>query len=128
MVKNKKHKPPSRIRYEESHPIVSCRVSRSAYNRIEAIKRADGKSNTDIMMLGVELAEPQVKKVEQLKKRSWDEGYKKGYADAKARYRVIYHCSVCGQAMEVASKEEKAAINEYMRERGWSHTECLERR
>lgn len=128
MTKVTKRKAPSRIRYEQGHPTVSCRVSRDIYDRLQKAKDAEGKSFADILKLGLGKLEVRLKKLEEARKQGGDEGYKKGFADAKLRYRVNYRCSVCGQVMEVTSKEEKEAIREYMREKGWAHTECLERR
>ena len=126
MGRTRQHLSPSRVRYEKSHPVISCRVSRSDYDRIEATKRVDGKSNTDILMLGVELIEPKVKDAEQLRKQARDQGYRKGYADAKARYLVTYSCSQCGEPIEVTTADEKASIRQHMQESGWAHHECLE--
>jgi len=42
MVKRKRHKPPSRLRYEASHPVVSFRVKQDLYDRFkEVLKRRD---------------------------------------------------------------------------------------
>ena len=128
MAKVSKHKAPSRVKYEQSHPTVSSRVSREIYDRLSKAKEVEGKSFADILKLGLGMTEVRLKKLEEAKKQGWDEGYKKGFADAKLRYRVIYRCSVCEKALEVTSKEEKEAISEYMREKGWAHQECLERR
>ena len=126
MARTKKHIPPSRVRYEKSHPVVSCRVKISERDRIEVVKQADGKSNTDILLLGLELAEPQVKKAEQLKKQALDDGYKKGFAAAKARYVVNYPCSVCGKMISATSANEKVVMSEHMQELKWAHGECVE--
>ncbi len=127
MAKVTKRKAPSRIKYEQGHPTVSCRVSREIYDRLSEAKEVEGKSFADILKLGLGILEVRVKKLGDVRKQGWDEGYKKGFADARLRYRVIYHCSVCGQVMEVTSTEEKEVIDECMRERGWAHMECHER-
>ncbi len=128
MSREKKHKPPSRDRYEKNHPVVSCRVARSVYDRIAAVKRADGRSATDILMLGLGLAEPQAKQAEQYRKQARSQGYKKGYADARARYLVSYRCSECEEVMEVTTDNEKASIRQHMQDNRWAHGECSENR
>ena len=128
MAKASKRKAPSRVRYEQGHPTVSCRVSKDIYDRLTQAKQADGKSFADILKIGLGKQEVQAKKVREAKKQGWDEGYKKAYADAALRYNVIYHCIVCGQAMEITSTEEKKAVDEFMREHGWGHKTCHERR
>lgn len=127
MARAKKHKAPSRIKYEQSHPTVTCRVSKDIHDRLVKAK-VEGNSFTDILKLGLGILEVRVKKLGEAKKQGWDEGYKKGFADAKLRYKVIYHCSVCRHIIEVISKEEKNAISEYMQVQGWAHAECLESR
>jgi len=53
MVKSAKRKaPPSRIKYEQGHPVVSFRVPKEVYNELQQIKEAGEKSLTDILMLG----------------------------------------------------------------------------
>lgn len=59
-----------------------------------------------------------------LRKR-YEEGYDKGWREAKARYCVTYFCSVCGGTIEVETDNEKQAIRRYMRERGWGHGNCV---
>ena len=124
MAKVSKRKAPSRERYEQSHPTVSCRVPKDVYDRLTRAKQADRKSFTDILKVGLGLVELEVKKRAEAKKNGYDEGYKKGYADATILYKVTYHCSKCGQIMEVRHATEKQAIDEYMKEKGWSHGTC----
>ena len=100
--KVKRQLPPSRIRYEEGNPTVSCRVSKDIYDRLVAAKEVEGKSFADILKIGLGKQEVQAKKVKVARQQARDEGYKKGYADAALRYKVIYHCTKCGLPMEVA--------------------------
>jgi flagellar biosynthesis/type III secretory pathway protein FliH len=119
---------PSRIRYEERNPTITCRVSKDIYERLVAAKEVEGKSFADILKIGLGEQEVQAEKVKMARKQGWAEGYKKGYADAKLRYRVIYHCVICGGAMEVTSENEKQAIEACMSEKGWGHQTCHERK
>ena len=124
MAKVSKRKPPSRARYEQSHPTVSCRVPKDVYDRLTRAKQADRKSFTDILKVGLGLVELGVKKQAEARKKGYDEGYKKGYADATILYKVTYHCSKCGQVIEIQNPNTKQAIDEYMREKGWGHQTC----
>ena len=124
MVKKIKRQPPSRIRYELSHPIISCRVSREIYDRLVEAKEAEDKSFADILKIGLGKQEVQSKEILEAKTQGVDEGYKKGYAEAELRYKVNYKCSKCGQAVEVTSENSKKAISGFMREKGWAHKEC----
>ena len=55
-----KKKSPSRIKYEQRHPTVSFRVTKELYDRLQAVKEAEGLSNTDILKVGVGLLEVRV--------------------------------------------------------------------
>ncbi len=123
MARTSKRKvPPSRIKYENNHPTVSCRVSKEIYDRLTESKKVDGKSFADILKIGLGIVEKQDKKLGEAR----DKAYKKGYAEAENRYKVTYPCATCGKDMEVTSWKEKLAIKQFMKEKGWSHTKCLE--
>ena len=124
MVKKIKRPPPSRIRYEQSHPIISCRVSREIYDRLVEAKEAEDKSFADILKIGLGKQEVQSKKILEAKTKGMDEGYKQGYDAAELLYKVTYKCRKCGQAVEVTSEAGKKAIRVYMQKNGWVHTKC----
>ncbi len=126
MAKISKHRAPSRIKYERDHPTVSCRVSRDIYDRLVEAK-AESNSFADILKLGLGKFEVRLKELGDDRKQSWDAGYKKGYADAALRYKVIFPCNICGQIIEVTNTQAKQDIKEYMRQQGWGHKKCHER-
>lgn len=122
--KVKRQLPPSRIKYEERNPTVSCRVSIDIYERLVVAKEVEGKSFADILKIGLGKQEVQAKKVKAVRQQAWNEGYNKGYADAALRYKVVYHCNVCREEMEVIHENEKKAVNQFMQEHGWGHNDC----
>jgi Fe2+ or Zn2+ uptake regulation protein len=75
-------------------------------------------------VVGLGIVEVGVKKQTEARKKGYVEGYKKGYGDATILYKVIYHCSKCGQIIEIQNPNTKQAIDEYMREKGWGHQTC----
>lgn len=123
MSKVIKKKPPSRIRYEQSHPTVSCRVSKEIYDRLQAIKKTEKKSFADILKIGLGII-TEAKKEKTARQKSYRLGFSKGYAEAEREYKVTYACSVCGRRMTVHWEREKAAIAKYMTESGWAHKDC----
>ncbi len=125
MAKATKRKAPSRVRYEQSHPTVSCRVSKDIYDRLTQAKQADGKSFADILKQGLGIVQEGVKKQAEARKKGYDQGHMAGFAEAKARYLVTYLCSVCGKTIEVTTENEKAAISQLMTEKGWRHGTCV---
>jgi len=42
-MKKKAHKPPSRIKYEQSHPTVSVRVDRKLYDELKELQELTKK-------------------------------------------------------------------------------------
>ena len=117
IMAKKRHVPPSRRRYEQSHPTVSVRVSRDVFDQLKMLKQQSSKSVADVLKEALGTQAPSVKRSHQL-------GYMKGLAEAEKKYRIDYRCSVCGGTITLASVEEKQAVTEYMRENGWAHGSC----
>lgn len=113
-MKRKTHKPPSKIKYDESHPTVSIRVTRELYDQLKDLREHSGKSLGDILREALEQQAPSTKKAYQL-----------GYNTAKREFAVSYKCSACGGNITVSSTQEKEAIAGYMRGHGWAHSKCL---
>lgn len=127
MVKAAKKKAPSRVRYEQSHPTVSCRVAKELYDRLQIVKQTEDKSFTDILKIGLGILEVQVKEEGGVRKKGYAEGYRKGYAEAERLFKVTYLCSVCRKMLTVTSRDEKEAIKTYMQEHNWGHRACHEK-
>lgn len=119
-----KRKAPSRIRYEESHPTVSCRISRKVYDRLQAAKEREGRSFADILKTGLKIFEFEAYK----RNKAYSKGYRDGYRNAEHKLKVTYLCSVCGEEIALDSLKEKEAASRYMEDHGWGHAECHEKR
>ena len=127
-IKNRQRKPPSREKYEQAHPVFSARVPRKIYDRIQEVKKKEHLSNTDILMLALDPIEIKLRAEEEVRQSAYDEGWEKGISEAVELYMVIYPCSVCRKGIEVTTDEEKKAIRTYMREHGWGHSDCINRK
>lgn len=55
------HKPPSRVRYEQSHPTISVRINRELYDELKELSRTTGKSFADFLKDGAGITKTQVK-------------------------------------------------------------------
>ena len=128
MVKGTKKKTPSRVKYEQKHPTVSFRVSKDLYNKLQAVKEAEGKSITDVLKMGVGLLEVKMRQEKEIRDQAYEEGWVRGIAEAEELYAVPYLCSGCGKEIIVTTEDEKKAIRRYMREHGWGHAECHKQR
>lgn len=121
-------KAPSRVRYEQAHPTVSCRVPGEVYEKLDLVKKSEGKSFADILKIGLGIIETKVREEGEIRKKAYTEGYRKGYSDAECKYKITYPCSVCGETIELSSREAKQAASGYMQEHGWGHRVCHERK
>ena len=127
MLKSKKKRTPSRVKYEQSRPTFSFRIYKDLDERIREVKKAEGMSNTNIVEIAVGLLEVKVRKEKEVRAQAYDEGYGEGYRDAEELYKVTYPCKICRKTIEVMSVKEKEAIKGYMRQRGWAHAACINR-
>lgn len=125
MAKSTKIKvPPSRKKYEQSHPVLSFRVPKEMYDELQRIRKAGGRSLTDILKLGMGKAQRDNKKTERMKQQAQEEGYKKGYSEAENLYKVMSRCCVCGEMIPVTDIKAKQVAGEYLTTRGWKHIYC----
>ena len=122
--KNKKNSP-SRIKYEQNHPVISSRAPKEIRDRIEAVKKAERKSILDILKVGLGILEAKVRAEKDIRAEAYQEGMEYGYDAGRELYMVTYPCAVCKEMIEVTTDEEKEAIAEYMAEQGWGHSECI---
>ena len=121
MVKGS-HKPPARIRYEQSHPTVSCRLSKDEYDLLkQRLEDLGGVSFADFVKDSLGLLQLKIPDTEEIKERARDEGY----AQALEDYQIWYYCAVCRERidMEPNSDSHKAMIG-FMKEHGWGHASC----
>ena len=128
MAKSDRRIPPSRDRYEQAHPTVSFRVSREIYDRLQALKEAEGMSLAEILKKGLGILEAKVREEEKVREVAYSKGFEEGYLLAEEEYEVTYTCSVCHELITVTSLAEKEAIKQYMQEHGWGHAKCIDRR
>lgn len=123
-MSKEKRKAPSRIRYEETNPTVSCRVSKEIYDKLQSLKQKEKKSFADILKVGLGILRSDSEK----EVKAYQRGYDKGYRKAEEEFKVTYPCSVCGKIIALTSENEKRAASEYMTAHGWAHDECDEKR
>lgn len=100
--------PPSRIRYEKSHPCVTCRVSRTEYDQLDELRRSQGKSFKQLLLTGAGLLKADGKRV---------------------LSRVeLSTCSVCQKPLfwNLTGPTDRKLLEDIMRTRV-KHTECVEK-
>ena len=128
-MRKTQHKPPSRIRYEKSHPAVSCRLDKETYDLLkQRLEELGGVSVADFVKdaLGrLQLKMPDIEDIECMREDIEGEGYHQAIEECQ----IWYYCSICGEKVDVEpnSNEHKAIIG-YMKEHGWAHESCLKAR
>ena len=109
----KKQPPPSKMKYDKSHPTISIRVSEDLKKQLDEIKEMSGKSIGDILREAVGVQSKSIK-------NAWN----RSRSLAKSIYGVRYKCSVCGGNILIESANAKKAAAIYMREHRWHHSTC----
>jgi len=117
-------KAPSRVRYEENHPTVSCRVTKEIYQQLQDIKQREKKSFADILKIGLGILQSDG----EMEDKAYRRGFDKGYRKAEKEFKVTYACAVCGEAVELSSTQAKQAASKYMTEHNWGHAQCYEKK
>jgi len=113
---NKVKKSPSRLRYEQIHPVLSIRVDSETYQRVNALKQKTNKSLATI-----------IKEALNLQEISINEAYEKGYNDAMYEYKFSLPCSICNEEIVVSNNHDDAeAVKELLKK--VCHADCKERK
>ena len=128
MAKKGKKKPPSRVKYEEANPTVSCRVSLEAYARIKSLKEAENTSFAEFLLAGAGIIADRRAYEAKLKKAAFDKGEQKGFDRAESLYKVSYLCAVCLKLIDVTMAEEKAVAAQALQRGGWGHGSCHQKK
>ena len=116
------HKPPARIRYEQSHPTVSFRLDKDTHALLkQRLEDLGGVSFADFIKEALGLLELKIPNIEEIKERAWDEGYNQAIED----YQIWYYCAVCRERIDMSPNDDdhKAMIG-YMKDHGWRHASC----
>jgi len=119
------HKPPARIRYEESHPTVSCRLDKDTHDLLkQRLEDLGGVSFADFVKDSLGLLQLKMPDIEEIKEIASGEGYNQATEDCQ----IWYYCAVCGKRIDIdPNSDSHKAIIGYMKEHGWGHASCHKR-
>ncbi len=123
MVKKSSHKPPARVRYEQSHPAMSCRLDKDTHDLLQQrLEDLGGVSFADFVKDSLSLLQLKMPDAEEIKETAQSEGYVQAIDDNQ----IWYYCAVCGERidMDPNGNDHKAMIG-YMKEQGWGHQSCI---
>ncbi len=118
-MKNTRTRPPSRIRYEESHPVISFRIKKEWYDELKNLLRTQGITIADFFKIALEKQKENQDKV-------WEEAYEEGYDIGFGRFEIP--CKICGKPMKFdfeAEQKTERIVKEAFKD--WGHSDCLEK-
>jgi len=76
------HKPPARIRYEQSHPTVSCRLDKDTHELLkQRLEDLGGVSFADFVKESLGLQQTKMPDIEETKEKAYEEGYDQAEKD-----------------------------------------------
>jgi len=116
------HKPPAQVRYEQSHPTVSCRLSRDVYDLLkQRLEDLGGVSFADFVRDSLGLLQLNMPDIREIKEKAYDEGYNQAVED----WQIWYYCAVCRKRIDMSpnDNDHKAMIG-FMKDHGWGHASC----
>ncbi len=129
--------PPSRLRYEASHPTATVRVARELHNELKRLRETAGLSMAEVLKVGLEKAQASTQKTYEKgfkagKKAGRQTGYRSGKSDgfevATEKYAVSYYCARCRyRHLTITTDKEKEAAANLMYEAGWHNPDCERR-
>lgn len=116
MVKGK-HKPPSRQRYEQSHPVVAIRVNQQLYKKLQEIKAQGNVSFADILKEGLGIQEAATKE-------AFNAGYDAGETEGK-RFD-LGTCYICKKHLhwDLGKAKERQLLEQAINNAKYIHATC----
>jgi hypothetical protein len=115
------HQPPSRVRYAASHPTVGIHLTLEDHQRAQALRERTGLSFAQLFLLALERVELDLGPAEE---KARTEGYKRGYEEARGRYRLSTPCIACRRPVVILPGSEMAAVA-VAALGDWGHDECV---
>jgi len=112
MGKKKKKTPAYRQKFEKENPVVSARLTRQEAGELDRLKKATGKTNAEIMRLGMRLLQDP------------HDDWMVGYDEAEDEFKVSFRCARCGRSTAVLTAEQKRMVAEFAQLLGWTHEVC----
>jgi len=116
------HKPPARVRYEQGHPVASCRLSRDEYDLLkQRLEDLGGVSFADFVKDSLGILQLRIPESMEIREKVRTAGYDQG----KREHQIWYFCAGCGKRIDVEpNNDSHSAIVRFMRQEGWGHKSC----
>lgn len=121
-----KHKPPSRMRYEQNYPVWSVRMPKEWHMDVNTFLKDSNQSRREFM--GKALGN-QKRGYKRAYAKGCEEGYEEGYNKAKSDYEIWIICKICGEKCSIfPGSDVHKFIIEYLDKHSWEHPGCQEKK
>jgi hypothetical protein len=108
--------PPSRVRYEKTHPVVSIRLRQEDKAKLLEMSEKTGKSPARLVQEALDLF-----------KRDIEAAYNEGYKDGWGCFEIP--CKVCGKNMPVDINKNEGLKQVVLKAcSSWGHHTCFEKK
>lgn len=124
-----KHKPPSRVKYERDHPVISCRVPKEVYSEFQNIREATGKSVADILKESVGIQEAKLEEIyDRAHKDTWEIAFEEGREEGREEGKKfeLAVCSKCGKPLfwDLNEPKQRELLAKAINKFGFVHKGC----
>ena len=109
------------IQQNSGEPFEAILRSKTGDGESDSLDFTINYNPSSVVREALEVQAPSVGKAHQ-------RGRANGFKAAEHKYRVDYHCSVCGGTLTITHSNAKEAAARLMREAGWAHSSCLNRK
>jgi predicted transcriptional regulator len=115
------HRPPSRERYQATHPTVTLHLNLATDARLKELMQKTSLSRAQVVEEALGLVESRVEEAQ----AASDRGYQLGFADAVDRFRITFPCAWCDGEMELTRGSVAAqAATDLLVDETWAHSAC----
>jgi predicted transcriptional regulator len=115
------HRPPSRQRYQATHPTVTLHLNLATDARLKELMQKTSLSRAQVVEEALGLVESRVEEAQ----AAFDGGYHLGFADAVDRFRITFPCTRCDGEMELTrGSAATQAATDFLADELWRHGPC----
>lgn len=116
-----RHIPPSRKRYEESHPVIAIRVDKDLYDKAKDIKETNNVSFADIFKQGLGIQEAAMEEAFDI---ALKEGKEEGLDEGRKFDLGI--CTICEKALhwDLGRAKDRQLLEKAINNARYIHVTC----
>jgi len=117
---------PSRIKYDENHPVVSARLPMDVYRQLKDFQKDSGTSVADVIKAGLGVLEPSFN----FFKAAYEPQLIQDFDDVRKAteklYKIEIPCPVCGKPYVFEGEGRLNLARRSLIQKGFHHPNCRE--